>query len=112
MINTILLVNYCESTKDGFSGTAFTLAAGSKPSEKDAEELSDKVTYSTGDRDYLTLEIALVDGNTVTAFSGDMVIISDGNALSVVSNPSDDLRELILKGSGLEVHETQHKQFD
>lgn len=111
MINTILLVNDCELTNDGFSGQAFTLAAGAKPTEKDAETLDSKIDYSSREYDYLVLSITL-ESTRVTAMPGDMIMINDNCTLTVVCNPSDELTKLIIENSGLEVHSTKYRSFD
>lgn len=111
MINTILLVNYCEIIDTGFAGTAFTLAAGSKPSEADDAELMEKIKFDTGSGDYLGIEITLPN-STVTLLDGDMILISDNNVLSVVLEPTEELAKIIIENSGLEVHSLTNKHFD
>lgn len=111
MINTILLVNDCELTNDGFSGQAFTLAAGAKPDEKDAENLDSKIDYSSREYDYLVISVSL-ESTRVTLMPGDMILINDDCKLSVVCNPSPEFTKNIIENSGLEVYAVKHQCFD
>lgn len=111
MINTILLVNDCELTNDGFSGQAFTLAAGVKPTEKDAETLDSKIDYGSREYDYLVLSVTM-ESTRITAMPGDMILINDDCKLTVVCNPSPEFTKSVIENSGLEVHNTKYKSFD
>lgn len=111
MINTILLVNDCEVIDKGFSGQAFTLAAGSKPSESDDAEISKKIEYDTGGFDYLVLTVKL-ESSDVLLKPGDMLLINDDLQFTAVCNPSPELTKSIIENSGLEVHNTKHQSYD